>query len=111
MVKDSSPSSAIQVHHSTQVSFALSFLSSFSLSLTYALIGKEEEEKIMARSRIGSRPPSCDRRCATCGHCEAVQVPAVPQQRRKDLSSRADEDTNYKPVSWKCQCGGLITDP
>ncbi|CAA6657651.1 unnamed protein product [Spirodela intermedia] len=65
----------------------------------------------MARATIGSRPPSCERRCATCGHCEAVQVPAVPLQRRKDLSSRGDDTSNYKPVSWKCECGGMITDP
>lgn len=81
---------------------------------------QETEEKVIARAMIGSRPPRCQRRCAACGHCEAVQVPAVPQEgnrayrrRRRfaGVESRGDDTTNYKPVSWKCKCGDIIVNP
>ncbi|KAK1276494.1 EPIDERMAL PATTERNING FACTOR-like protein 2 [Acorus gramineus] len=73
------------------------------------------------RAMIGSRPPRCDRRCSSCGHCEAVQVPAVPQDKKNkirhsnasksSITSRGDDTTNYKPMSWKCKCGDLILNP
>ncbi|KAK1269281.1 EPIDERMAL PATTERNING FACTOR-like protein 2 [Acorus gramineus] len=69
------------------------------------------------RAMIGSRPPRCDRRCSSCGNCEAVQVPAVPQDRKTSTkssittTSRGDDTTNYKPMSWKCKCGNLIFNP
>lgn len=86
------------------------------------------------RGVIGSRPPTCEGRCRSCGHCEAVQVPVSPQQlqRRKKEglglgSSRAAaaaaggrarampasyyDHSNYKPLSWRCKCGRHILDP
>ncbi|CAO1948845.1 unnamed protein product [Urochloa humidicola] len=80
------------------------------------------------RALIGSRPPRCERVCMSCGHCEAVQVPIVPQDRRLQkrattattnaitisaamFTYRVDGITNYKPLSWKCRCGGTILDP
>jgi hypothetical protein len=86
------------------------------------------------RALIGSRPPRCERVCMSCGHCEAVQVPIVPlDQHLLQKSSgagagagatntnaavsaalftyRVDGITNYKPLSWKCRCGGTIVDP
>lgn len=80
------------------------------------------------RFLIGSRPPRCERVCRSCGHCEAVQVPIVPQERHKQrahreqvlsaaaagaamFSYRVNGITNYKPLSWKCKCGGAILDP
>ncbi|PKU64160.1 EPIDERMAL PATTERNING FACTOR-like protein 2 [Dendrobium catenatum] len=51
---------------------------------------------------IGSRPPLCIGICRACGRCEAIQVPAIPQQ---------DYSSNYKPLSWKCKCGDLIVNP
>ncbi|CAN6213036.1 unnamed protein product [Urochloa humidicola] len=77
------------------------------------------------RALIGSRPPRCERVCMSCGHCEAVQVPIVPQdcrlQKRATATTnaisaalftyRVDGITNYKPLSWKCRCGGTILDP
>uniref|UniRef100_A0A0A8ZLR7 Epidermal patterning factor-like protein n=1 Tax=Arundo donax TaxID=35708 RepID=A0A0A8ZLR7_ARUDO len=88
------------------------------------------EEKSVAgiRGTIGSRPPSCEGRCRSCGHCEAVQVPVSPQelQKKKKLGhgSRAaattggrampasyDDHSNYKPLSWRCKCGRHILDP
>jgi hypothetical protein len=87
---------------------------------------KWERETEGRRSLIGSRPPRCERVCMSCGHCEAVQVPIVPQpQPQQEKASaaaavtltaamftyRVDGITNYKPLSWKCRCGGTILDP
>ncbi|KAL5705949.1 hypothetical protein ACHQM5_024173 [Ranunculus cassubicifolius] len=75
------------------------------------------EREVKAIVRIGSRPPRCERRCSTCGHCEAVQVPAVPQIKGKNkdsfstVSMRGDYSSNYKPMSWKCKCGDMIFNP
>ncbi|KAF3787855.1 EPIDERMAL PATTERNING FACTOR-like protein 2 [Nymphaea thermarum] len=67
---------------------------------------------------IGSRPPRCQRRCASCGHCRAIQVPAVPQfknGRRGTVVSSTNaigaDTSNYKPMSWKCKCGDVIYNP
>ncbi|KAL8165975.1 hypothetical protein V2J09_007474 [Rumex salicifolius] len=71
---------------------------------------------------LGSRPPRCERRCTTCVHCQAIQVPIAPQQQRKQqqqnqqssaatLNSRGDDLSNYKPMSWKCKCGSFIFNP
>uniref|UniRef100_A0A2N9H1N0 Epidermal patterning factor-like protein n=1 Tax=Fagus sylvatica TaxID=28930 RepID=A0A2N9H1N0_FAGSY len=85
-----------------------------------------EENKVaqMVRTQIGSRPPRCERRCSSCGHCEAVQVPIVPlvqTHRRSQFSgvratptveySRGDGISNYKPMCWKCKCGDLFFNP
>ncbi|KAL6894494.1 hypothetical protein ACP4OV_008592 [Aristida adscensionis] len=88
------------------------------------------EEKSIA-GMIGSRPPSCEGRCRSCGHCEAVQVPISPKelQRRKKkqlghggraagdgrarttMPASYDDHSNYKPLSWRCKCGRHILDP
>ncbi|KAL0395856.1 UNVERIFIED_CONTAM: EPIDERMAL PATTERNING FACTOR-like protein 2 [Sesamum calycinum] len=82
-----------------------------------------EEDKAVLRAQIGSRPPRCDGRCISCGHCEAIQVPTNPQtgSRAGSRSSsttvpviayaRGDDNSNYKPMSWKCKCGNLIFNP
>lgn len=85
--------------------------------------------KMERRGLIGSRPPRCERVCMSCGHCEAVQVPIVPQdhmQRAGREHHDAASDigaamfttyrvnggiSDYKPLSWKCRCGGMILDP
>ncbi|XP_010245623.1 PREDICTED: EPIDERMAL PATTERNING FACTOR-like protein 2 [Nelumbo nucifera] len=78
------------------------------------------EEKTIVRAQIGSRPPRCERRCSSCGHCEAVQVPVVPQFRSGSRHSskvssvaffRGVDNSNYKPMSWKCKCGDMIFNP
>ncbi|XP_077233498.1 EPIDERMAL PATTERNING FACTOR-like protein [Tasmannia lanceolata] len=79
----------------------------------------DKEEKMLVRARIGSRPPSCERRCVSCGHCEAVQVPAIPQEksgkRHSNIvfttNSRGEDTSNYKPMNWKCKCGNMIFNP
>jgi hypothetical protein len=90
------------------------------------------------RGAIGSRPPSCEGMCRSCGHCEAVQVPISPQELQKKKQqqlghgsraaaaafraaaaaggSRAMPDSyydhsNYKPLSWRCKCGRHILEP
>ncbi|XP_072952097.1 EPIDERMAL PATTERNING FACTOR-like protein 2 [Typha angustifolia] len=80
-------------------------------------LAKDRGDKIAVRALIGSRPPRCEGRCMSCGHCEAVQVPIVPQLRIgvkhifATLAYRVDDHSNYKPLSWKCKCGNLIFDP
>ncbi|KAL0926551.1 hypothetical protein M5K25_002789 [Dendrobium thyrsiflorum] len=81
-------------------------------------ISKEErsEGMLLVNSMIGSRPPRCERRCPACSHCEPVQVPATSQQRSSSVHSfmianAKDDDSNYKPMSWKCKCGSLIFNP
>ncbi|KAL4366234.1 hypothetical protein GQ457_05G008000 [Hibiscus cannabinus] len=79
------------------------------------------EEMEILRGRIGSRPPRCERRCSSCGHCEAIQVPVDPQLRdgNKNIAAfnfdaayaRGVDSSNYKPMSWKCKCGNFIFNP
>ncbi|XP_076903863.1 EPIDERMAL PATTERNING FACTOR-like protein 2 [Bidens hawaiensis] len=72
-------------------------------------------EKTILRGQIGSRPPRCERRCGSCGHCEAIQVPTTPQTKTVKNPTleyaRGDYSSNYKPMSWKCKCGSLIFNP
>ncbi|KAK8693141.1 hypothetical protein V6N13_070735 [Hibiscus sabdariffa] len=82
-----------------------------------------EEKATVLRGQIGSRPPRCERRCSSCGHCEAIQVPTNPQVRHGNQQSSTsisdvalarkggDGNSNYKPLSWKCKCGNFIFNP
>ncbi|XP_027356712.1 EPIDERMAL PATTERNING FACTOR-like protein 2 [Abrus precatorius] len=84
---------------------------------------KDGESIMVAKAQIGSRPPKCEKRCRNCGHCEAVQVPVVPQiqSHRRHFPtargtvvvtySRGDDLSNYKPMSWKCKCGDYYFNP
>ncbi|XP_061371620.1 EPIDERMAL PATTERNING FACTOR-like protein 2 [Gastrolobium bilobum] len=78
------------------------------------------DDKAMVRAQIGSRPPKCERRCRSCGHCEAIQVPTNPQAQKGKINlstvsiiayDRGEDSSNYKPMSWKCKCGNLIFNP
>ncbi|WOL08181.1 EPIDERMAL PATTERNING FACTOR-like protein 6 isoform X2 [Canna indica] len=53
---------------------------------------------------LGSRPPSCDRKCGGCSPCTAIQVPATMNQQRTQYA-------NYEPEGWKCKCGSSIYNP
>ncbi|KAJ4967141.1 hypothetical protein NE237_018990 [Protea cynaroides] len=89
------------------------------VEVTKAQMGSEEKEVLT--SHIGSKPPRCEGKCSSCEHCEAVQVPAVPQQRNRNSRhssmvstiaySKGEDNSNYKPMSWKCKCGDLIFNP
>ncbi|KAL1824202.1 hypothetical protein ACET3Z_010980 [Daucus carota] len=85
-------------------------------------VSPSQEEKLSLRGKIGSKPPQCENRCATCGHCEAIQIPTPHTKRSKNDNStgrvykitysRSDIDnSNYKPMSWKCKCGNIILNP
>ncbi|XP_020217809.1 EPIDERMAL PATTERNING FACTOR-like protein 2 [Cajanus cajan] len=79
------------------------------------------DDKAMVRAQIGSRPPRCERRCRSCGHCEAIQVPTNPQAQNGKINSSnvsttiaytmGEGGSNYKPMSWKCKCGNRIFNP
>uniref|UniRef100_A0ACD5UYN2 Uncharacterized protein n=1 Tax=Avena sativa TaxID=4498 RepID=A0ACD5UYN2_AVESA len=114
---------------------AVSATGTLPLRLLEIGTNKEQEEearvemvKMERRSLIGSRPPRCERVCMSCGHCEAVQVPIVPQHRKKKAGQEHPVASaigaallttyrvnggvsDYKPLSWKCRCGGIILDP
>lgn len=113
--------------------YLLFFLISFSTHLSFIAEGRPlvkpipqsqeagKEEKAIVRPHIGSRPPSCESKCSSCGHCEAIQVPTNPNikdgSRNNSTTvatiaySRGDDYSNYKPMSWKCKCGNLIFNP
>ncbi|CAJ2646000.1 hypothetical protein L195_g003872 [Trifolium pratense] len=78
------------------------------------------DNKVMVRKQIGSRPPRCETRCRFCGHCEAIQVPTNPRALNGKINpstlstiaySRRQDNSNYKPMSWKCKCGNIIFNP
>ncbi|XP_010943379.1 EPIDERMAL PATTERNING FACTOR-like protein 2 [Elaeis guineensis] len=75
------------------------------------------EEVVRMRALIGSTPPRCERKCTSCGHCVAVQVPVVPQDKNgfrhfsNTITSRGDDSSNYKPMNWKCKCGNMLLNP
>ncbi|KAF3680281.1 EPIDERMAL PATTERNING FACTOR-like protein 1 [Capsicum annuum] len=101
---------------------------------TRALVaGNLEDVLVEEKSRLGSMPPSCYNKCNQCHPCRAVQVPSLPshngikpsgdeartQARSTDhrtvessLSSvGASRYSNYKPLGWKCRCGGHFYNP
>ncbi|KAJ1294212.1 hypothetical protein BS78_01G128600 [Paspalum vaginatum] len=110
-----------------------------SVAEVSGLVSQEKSFAAGIRGVIGSRPPSCEGRCRSCGRCEAVQVPISPQELKKKgkreeeegelgRGGRAaatasaggggratpasyDDHSNYKPLSWRCKCGRLILDP
>lgn len=107
--------------HISQSFFPLGFL---YLNLKFLFFVKVEDEKTILRGQIGSRPPRCERRCGSCGHCEAIQVPTNPQIKNTASNAvnnpavgatiayaRGDYSSNYKPMSWKCKCGSFIFNP
>ncbi|CAL0314361.1 unnamed protein product [Lupinus luteus] len=80
------------------------------------------DDKMLVRARIGSRPPKCEKRCRSCGPCEAIQVPTNPQAHNGKINinpytvstnayERGEGNVNYKPMSWKCKCGNHIFNP
>ncbi|CAI9111038.1 OLC1v1011171C1 [Oldenlandia corymbosa var. corymbosa] len=110
--------------HHFHISFLLLLVLCTS-HLRFNAQGRPIAKTIGNYSKIGSRPPRCDRRCNNCGHCEAIQVPTNPQIKdgHKNLRNSSAVSTityaggggsdysNYKPMSWKCKCGDLIFNP
>ncbi|XP_017696169.1 EPIDERMAL PATTERNING FACTOR-like protein 2 isoform X1 [Phoenix dactylifera] len=112
----------LEIANVSSFSFGLSLVDTSSFHLqSYVTVmdwmqGRGEEVG-MARALIGSRPPRCEGKCTSCGHCEAVQVPVVPQVRNggghffNTITSKGDESSNYKPMNWKCKCGDTLHNP
>ncbi|KAI3451881.1 hypothetical protein Pfo_008546 [Paulownia fortunei] len=110
-------------HHHFAISFLILVISTSSQLRIFNAEGRKlaqtafnstsaKEDKSIWRAQIGSRPPRCERRCGSCAHCEAIQVPTNPQIRSGiENSARGDDNSNYKPMSWKCKCGNLIFNP
>lgn len=86
-----------------------------------------DRKRVAARAMIGSSPPRCinhNKRCSSCRHCEAVQVPVLPENKNgvdrylfpKRINYRGESgddgyDSNYKPMGWMCKCGDLLFIP
>ncbi|KAL7597965.1 hypothetical protein Lser_V15G25312 [Lactuca serriola] len=58
--------------------------------------------------RIGSNPPSCEHKCYGCSPCDATQVPSISGYVGVAIH---EQDSNYKPESWKCKCGRTLYSP
>ncbi|KAK2389606.1 EPIDERMAL PATTERNING FACTOR protein [Trifolium repens] len=72
------------------------------------------------KNRLGSAPPTCHNKCNQCHPCMAVQVPnhehVQPGHAAMKGSfflqgSNNNRYSNYKPLSWKCHCGGHFFNP
>ncbi|ESQ48605.1 hypothetical protein EUTSA_v10021776mg [Eutrema salsugineum] len=59
---------------------------------------KEREEMEKGR-RIGSKPPSCEKKCYGCEPCEAIQVPTI-----SSVPHLSPHYANYQPEGWRCHC-------
>ncbi|CAF2127517.1 unnamed protein product [Brassica rapa subsp. narinosa] len=58
------------------------------------------EVKEMEKGRIiGSKPPTCEKKCYGCEPCEAIQVPTISSP--PHISTQY---TNYQPEGWRCHC-------
>ncbi|KAL2246617.1 EPIDERMAL PATTERNING FACTOR-like protein 1 [Sesamum indicum] len=76
--------------------------------------------EVEKKARLGSTPPSCHNKCNQCHPCTPVQVPTLPQGHRSSArenpsnyhsSSAGEMYSNYKPLGWKCRCGGRFYNP
>ncbi|KAK2353134.1 EPIDERMAL PATTERNING FACTOR protein [Trifolium repens] len=65
---------------------------------------RREEENDRGVSKIGSSPPSCEKKCYGCFPCEATQVPST-------TNHLGIMYANYEPESWKCKCGPSFYSP
>ncbi|KAL3524781.1 hypothetical protein ACH5RR_013153 [Cinchona calisaya] len=105
------------------------------LSPTSCLSHKQSQDTIQGllvedKTRLGSTPPSCHNKCNNCHPCMAVQVPTMPSHNQVkprltrattmdnyfDSSSPSSPSvgnrySNYKPLGWKCRCGGHFYNP
>ncbi|EOA29696.1 hypothetical protein CARUB_v10016217mg, partial [Capsella rubella] len=59
----------------------------------------KEMEEIEKGRRIGSKPPSCEKKCYGCEPCEAVQVPTI-----SSMPHLSPHYANYQPEGWRCHC-------
>ncbi|GER45029.1 epidermal patterning factor-like protein [Striga asiatica] len=64
----------------------------------------EEKRANKEINKIGSGPPSCDRKCYGCSPCEPIQVPTT-------TAHVGVQYTNYEPEGWMCKCGPTFYSP
>ncbi|KAH6803828.1 EPIDERMAL PATTERNING FACTOR-like protein [Perilla frutescens var. frutescens] len=103
----------------------------FLASPSHCLSHKQPSETLRdlvvgEKTRLGSTPPSCHNKCNQCHPCMAVQVPTLPSHNRvrpnsgqekllgyfeSSPSSAGNRYSNYKPLGWKCRCGGHFFNP
>ncbi|KAJ8540158.1 hypothetical protein K7X08_026547 [Anisodus acutangulus] len=106
---------------------------SYSLNPKHETLDSTKDVSVEEKSRLGSLPPSCYNKCNQCHPCMAVQVPSLPSHNRvgpngdvtrtqvwsmdynnveSSLSpAGANRYSNYKPLGWKCRCGGHFYNP
>ncbi|XP_010047540.1 EPIDERMAL PATTERNING FACTOR-like protein 2 isoform X2 [Eucalyptus grandis] len=101
----SSPSSLFVTAHKQD---ARQLLSRATLNIkqgaSVKAVGESGDEKCRGMSRLGSRPPNCERKCRGCEPCEATQIPATTDRASVQYA-------NYEPEGWKCKCGSSFYDP
>ncbi|KAK6125779.1 hypothetical protein DH2020_040479 [Rehmannia glutinosa] len=93
----------------------------FLLSPSYCLNHKHPSDTfrlvvVAEKTRLGSTPPSCHNKCNQCHPCMAVQVPPLPSHNRvqpvsAQVNPAGNRYSNYKPLGWKCRCGGHFYNP
>ncbi|KAF8090344.1 hypothetical protein N665_0478s0006 [Sinapis alba] len=59
-----------------------------------------EVEEMEKGRRIGSKPPTCEKKCYGCEPCEAIQVPTISNSPPHFSTHYA----NYQPEGWRCHC-------
>ncbi|KAH0455549.1 hypothetical protein IEQ34_015581 [Dendrobium chrysotoxum] len=74
-----------------------------------------QEAMKQEKLRLGSMPPSCHSRCNNCNPCTAVEAPTLPGPTGRvgpaDQPAYSQYNSNYKPLGWKCGCGGRFYNP
>ncbi|CAA0382351.1 unnamed protein product [Arabidopsis thaliana] len=60
---------------------------------------ENKEEIVKRRRRIGSKPPSCEKKCYGCEPCEAIQFPTI-----SSIPHLSPHYANYQPEGWRCHC-------
>lgn len=95
----------------------------------YVNVNVLQEVLFEEKNRLGSIPPTCHNKCNQCHPCMAVQVPSFSHNSHKHvlqpaslitptapkegffLQGNNNRYSNYKPLSWKCHCGGHFFNP
>ena len=67
-------------------------------SSNWPALKPSEKKEMEKRRRIGSKPPTCEKKCYGCEPCEAIPVPTISS------SPHLSHYANYKPEGWRCHC-------
>ncbi|KAG2317848.1 hypothetical protein Bca52824_020970 [Brassica carinata] len=60
---------------------------------------RKDVDEMEKGRRIGSKPPTCEKKCYGCEPCEAIQVPTISSS-----PHLSPHNANYKPEGWRCHC-------